>query len=99
MAVHAVNLEDVLGQIEADCPNLHGGRSFRVEWLVTLPLWHIAMPLSGGGVHPIAYLHGTGIANLQMSGRPLNSLLEPAMNISTVFATRVYLTLACTLFP
>jgi hypothetical protein len=55
VSVHAVNLEYVLGQIEADCRNLHGGRSFRIEWLLTLPLWHIAMPLSGGGVHPIAY--------------------------------------------
>jgi hypothetical protein len=39
--VHAVHLEHVLGQIEADCRNLHGGRSFRFEWLLTLPLWHV----------------------------------------------------------
>ena len=34
--------------------NLHGGRPFRFEWLLTLPLWHIDA-VKGGGVHPIAY--------------------------------------------
>lgn len=32
VSVHTVNLEHVLGQIEADGGELHGGRSFRVEF-------------------------------------------------------------------
>ena len=38
VAVHAVDLEHVLDQIEADCRNLRGGRSFQFEWSMTLPL-------------------------------------------------------------
>ena len=58
--VHAVHLEHVLGQIEADCRNLHGGRSFRYKWLLTLPLWHVDA-LIGWGVHPIAYIAATPV--------------------------------------
>jgi energy-coupling factor transporter transmembrane protein EcfT len=37
-----------IGQIEADCRNLHGGRSFRFEWLLTLPLWHVDAVIGWG---------------------------------------------------
>jgi len=35
-----VCLEHVLRQIDANRRNLHGGRPFRFEWLLTHPLWH-----------------------------------------------------------
>ncbi len=60
VSVHAVDLEHVLGQIEADCRNLHGGRSFRFEWLVTLPLWHFDAVIGWG--RPSHCLRGQGAA-------------------------------------
>jgi hypothetical protein len=48
MLIHAVNLEQVLDQIQADPRNLHGGRPLRYEWLVKLPLWHIDAPVGWG---------------------------------------------------
>jgi hypothetical protein len=41
MLVDAVVLEDVLGQINTYCRNLHSGRPFLFEWSVTLPVGHI----------------------------------------------------------
>jgi len=46
--VHAVDLEHVLGQIDTNCRNLHGGRPFRFEWSITLPLWHIDAVIGSG---------------------------------------------------
>lgn len=52
---NTVGLKGILCQIEADSRNLHSGRSFPVEWLMTVHSGTFLMPLSGGGVHPIAY--------------------------------------------
>lgn len=38
--IDTVTLEHFLGQIKANRRNLHGGRSFRIEWLLKHPLWH-----------------------------------------------------------
>ena len=34
-------LESDLGQLEANRRNLHGGPSFRFEWSMSPPLWHV----------------------------------------------------------
>jgi hypothetical protein len=52
--VDAVNLEYILGHVDANSRNLHGGRPFRFKWLMTPLLWHIGAG-TDGGVHPIAY--------------------------------------------
>jgi hypothetical protein len=57
MGIDTVHLEHVLGQIKADRRNLHGGRSFRVEWLQTLPLWHFDAVLGWG--RPSHCIHST----------------------------------------
>lgn len=51
--VDAVDLEHILGQVDANSRDLHGGRPSRFR-LMTPPLWQVRST-AGGGVHPIAY--------------------------------------------
>jgi hypothetical protein len=56
MHVDPVDLKHVLGQVNTNSRDLHGGCPFRFKWLMTPPLGHAwAAAGRGGGVHPIAY--------------------------------------------
>jgi hypothetical protein len=63
-----VDLEHVLCQIKANCRNLHSGRSFRFEWLMTLPLWHIDAVWVGASI-PLLTDMLSSTANLQAIAR------------------------------
>lgn len=57
MLVHAVDLGDILGEVNALCSNAHGDASFDDGCASThLPLWHIDA-VSDGGVHSITTRH------------------------------------------
>jgi hypothetical protein len=39
--IDAMDLKQVLGQIDSNRCNLHRGRSHFIKWLLAFPLWHI----------------------------------------------------------
>src|SRR4028118_820542 len=55
--VNAVDLEDVLGEIETDCGDMHWSGSLSGAEAITLS--HRALP-GAGAVHPIIYGTGAG---------------------------------------
>ena len=54
LRVITVDLKDVLGQIQADCGNLHLGGSSHKQFATTA-LWRIATPVVAGAIHPIRF--------------------------------------------
>jgi hypothetical protein len=50
VGIHAVKLEDGLGQIDPECCNRHVVGSF-LRWFQTAPAWHNAMPFRWSRPH------------------------------------------------
>jgi hypothetical protein len=75
--VRSAHLEQVLCQVDSDCRNLHGGRSFRIVWWLTLPLWHIDA-VSGWGrpSHCLQYVYRVPKAPSDNFNRRLNATVH-----------------------
>jgi hypothetical protein len=54
--IYTVNLENVLGQINANCRNLYLDASFQISGRLQLFHFGTSMPFQKGGVHPIRFI-------------------------------------------